>query len=195
MDLGQTFLIYNKCLITRSSSQIIFFKIEKQEFTERRIWVQYHSFSATGLIYYQKGNVRIQVTTDDKIYFYLMNEETLMPELENVMSNYMKCNQMMFDKKVTFCITYKANQRSFTIYKRKNDHNFKIPVVEENYEGSRCCEVQKYNMFLCTHIDKVLMYDSQEYRKLGQLDITLLAKGEDEREPNEIIAIKVSQDD
>lgn len=103
------YLIYHKCLAARSSSQILFFKIEKQEYTGRRIWVQYDQINSRGFIYYIKGNVRIQVTTDDKIAFYLIDQVTLRPQLENVMRNYMNCNQMMFGSKVRYCITYKTN--------------------------------------------------------------------------------------
>ena len=42
-----------------------------------------------GQIYFIKGNIRIQVTTDDKIYFFLIDKETFMPKLENVMYNFM----------------------------------------------------------------------------------------------------------
>ena len=45
-----------------------------------------------GFLYFIKGNIRIQITTDKLIYFYLINAETLMPELENVMYNFMACN-------------------------------------------------------------------------------------------------------
>lgn len=109
MDLGQMYLIYNQCMAIRSSSQILFFKIEEEEFTGIRKWVQYDKILARGLIFYIKGNVRIQVTTDDRIYFYLIDPETLKPKLENVMYNYMNCNQMMFGSKVRYCITYKTN--------------------------------------------------------------------------------------
>ena len=37
------------------------------------------------MIFYIKGNIRIQITTDEFIYFYLIDKETLMPTLENVM--------------------------------------------------------------------------------------------------------------
>lgn len=92
MDLGQMYLIFNKCMAIRSSSQILFFKIEKEEFTERRKWVQYDRIESRGLIFYIKGNVRIQVTSDDKIQFYEIDQTTLKPKLENVMYNFMNCN-------------------------------------------------------------------------------------------------------
>jgi hypothetical protein len=85
------YLAYNTALIARSSSDILFFKIEKDE-EGRRFWKQYTMLEIRGFIYYIKGNVRIQVTTDDKIFFYLIDKETFMPLLENVMFNYMSCN-------------------------------------------------------------------------------------------------------
>jgi hypothetical protein len=59
MDLGQMYLVYNTALIARSSSDILFFKIEKDEETEERKWKQYKMLEVRGFIYYIKGNVRI----------------------------------------------------------------------------------------------------------------------------------------
>ena len=91
MDLGQMFLLYNKALIARSSSKILFFKIVKDEDTEQKKWTLYHTLQSRGFIYYIKGNIRIQVTTDDQICFYLIDKDTLIPKLENVMFNFMNC--------------------------------------------------------------------------------------------------------
>ena len=93
MDLGQMALIYNSALVARSSSDILFFKIETDEDTDVRKWKLYHTISnVRGFIYYIKGNIRIQVTSDIKIYFYLIDKLTFEPILENVMFNYMNCN-------------------------------------------------------------------------------------------------------
>jgi hypothetical protein len=102
-------LVYNSALIARSSSDILFFKTEKDEESNKKVWRQYNVIEKRGFIYYIKGNIRIQITTDDKIYFYLIDKETLMPHLENVMYNYMGCNQCMFGSKVRYAVTYKTN--------------------------------------------------------------------------------------
>ena len=107
MDLGDMYLIYNKALIARSSSDILFFKQVHDDTTDTLKWKQYKVIEARGFIYYIKGNYRIQITTDDKIYFYLIEQETLEPILENVMYNYMNCTQTMFGSKVNYGITYK----------------------------------------------------------------------------------------
>ena len=109
MDLGQMYLVYNSCLIARSSSDILFFKTQIDEETQLKVWRQYNVIEKRGFIYYIKGNIRIQITTDDKIYFYLIDKETLEPILENVMYNYMGCNQCMFGSKVRYAVTYKTN--------------------------------------------------------------------------------------
>lgn len=59
MDLGQMYLIYNKALIARSSSDILFFKLMFDEVSETMKWKQYTSIESRGMIYYIKGNVRI----------------------------------------------------------------------------------------------------------------------------------------
>jgi hypothetical protein len=92
MDLGQMYLVYNSALIARSSSDILFFKIEVDKDTEERKWEQYDVINCRGFIYYIKGNVRIQIITDFKIFFYLIDKETFKAKLENVMYNFMGCN-------------------------------------------------------------------------------------------------------
>ena len=88
-DLGTMYLLFDQALVTRSSSSILFFKIDE----ETGDWKRYHTLPKTrGQIYFIKGNIRIQVTTDEKIYFYLIDKETFMPTLENCMNNFMQCS-------------------------------------------------------------------------------------------------------
>ena len=64
-----------------------------------------------------------------------------MPELENVMYNFMGCNQMMFGKRVRYGISYKSNQKSFDVYTRKYMHNLRVNVNSEQLEGSKGLEL------------------------------------------------------
>lgn len=187
------YLVYNQALVFRSSSDILFYKLKKNEVTGLREWIQYNSIAERGSIYYIKGNARIQITTDEKIYFYFINEETLEPNLDNVMFNYMNCSQMMFGSKVKYGITWKINQRSFVIYRRKYLHNFKVNVVDENLEGSKGLELKSMDIFLCSKIDKVTMYDSMNFQEIGDLPITLLKT--ETREANQVIAIATCQNE
>ena len=100
-------------------------------------WTQYFSLdNIRGFIYFIKGNKRIQVITDTHIYFYLIDPRTFEPELENVMENFMGCTMMMFGSKVRYCITYKQNQKSFDIYRRKYEHDYLMNVINKNFDGS-----------------------------------------------------------
>lgn len=137
-DLGNMYLLYDQALVTRSSSSILFFKIDP----ESGLWKQYQEFkNMRGQIYFIRGNVRIQVITDEKIYFFLIDKETLQPTLENVMYNYMQCSVMMFGSRVRFGITYKSNQPGFAVYTRKYFHNFKVAISNENLEGAQGCNL------------------------------------------------------
>ena len=120
------YLLFDKALVTRSSNSILFFKIDE----ETGLWMKYKEFdNMRGQIYFIRGNVRIQVTTDEKIFFYIIDKKSLMPTLENVMYNFMSCSQMMFGPLVRYSITYKANEPNFTIYTRKYFHNFKVDIT------------------------------------------------------------------
>ena len=49
----------------------------------------------------------MQITSDEKIKFFHIDEETLEASLENVMFNYMKCSMMLFGAARKYSITYK----------------------------------------------------------------------------------------
>ena len=70
------FLYKNCALIVRSSSKILFFKINKEvdPLTKKvnEIWRIYHTINERGSIFTIKGNQKIQITTIDKIYYYRM---------------------------------------------------------------------------------------------------------------------------
>ena len=72
----------------------------------------------------------------------------------------MKCNLMMFGAKVRYGITYKTNERSFTIYRPKYQHNFKVPSVKKNLEGSKGVEISNSNLLLVSKLDTIYMYDN-----------------------------------
>jgi len=108
--------------------------------------------------------VRIQITTDEKILFYAIDEDTYEPTLENVMYNYMGCSTMMFGSKVRYGITYKINEKGFNIYRRKYEHEYMVNVLQENLEGAKAMEIKSMNVFLCSKIDRVVIYDSTTYQ-------------------------------
>jgi hypothetical protein len=129
-------LLFDNALCIRSSGKVLFFKQVWNELEEHLEWQLYHTINVRGFIYFIRGNVRIQVTTDQLIYFYLIDPVTYMPSLENVMYNYMMCNQMMIGALRRYSITYKTNERSFDIYQRKYMHNLRVCVDNGNFEGS-----------------------------------------------------------
>ena len=90
-ELGSMYLVYNQALVASTSDLVSFYKIVVDEEDGTRKWELYHSIARRGFIYFIRGNVRIQIITDEKIYFYTMDKETLLPTLENVMYNYMDC--------------------------------------------------------------------------------------------------------
>ena len=117
-----------------------------------------------------------------------------MPELENVMFNYMNCTQMMFGSKVKYCITYKTNQKSFDIYTRKYEHDFRVNVINKNYNGSIGLPIMPINAFLVSNLDVINVYDVDTFEEKTSSQITInLLKTSGEREPNEIIAMQVDK--
>lgn len=191
LDLGQMIFIFNQAVAVRSSGKVLFFKQEWNHFEKRFKWINYHTINVRGFLYFIKGNIRIQITTDKLIFFYIINAETLMPELENVMYNFMACNQMMVGSMRRYAVSYKQNERCFEIYTRKNMHNLRVCIDDQNLEGSKALEIVSSNLFLVSKIDQVLIYDSLTFRVCGRIPISLLTSVD--REPNEIIGMNVSK--
>ena len=69
------------------------------------------------------------------------------------MYNYMGCNQMMFGRRVRYGISYKTNERSFEIYRRKYMHNLRVCVNDENFEGAKGLELVSMRTFLVTKVN------------------------------------------
>lgn len=213
-DLGQMYMFNDRALIARSSSKVLFFKqvvVPDDERDESTIlypepairagpgipdlieWRQYFELEIRGFIYFIRGNKRIQVTSDTNIYFYLIDPETCEPRLENVMHNYMDCNQMMFGSKVRYGITYKTNEKSFNVYKRKFTHDFIVKIDDQNLEGALSVDLPAEGLYLVAKIDEIEVYSSTTFQKKGMIPIKLLPS--EGREANQIIAMQVSPDE
>ena len=94
---------------------------------------------------------------------------TYEPNLENVMFNYMNCNQMMFGSKVRYCITYKTNQLSFDIYRRKYEHGFKVNVSDQdNLDNCKALPIESMNCILVSKLEKIKFYDFDSYKEIPE---------------------------
>ena len=196
-DLGSMYLLFDQALIVRSSSSILFFKIDQ----ETKLWTQYHKIpKMRGNIFFIKGNVRFQITTDEKVYFYLIDKNTLMPKPENVMYNFMNCSQMMFGSLVRYCITFKTNQPNFSIWVRKAFHNFKVALTNENMEGSMGANLPSLNQYVMTEREEqsgmgskdkqiITVHDNETYSTVQEWAVPTREEG------IEILYLAVSKDD
>ena len=91
----------------------------------------------------------------------------------------------MFGPKVKYCVTYKANQRSFDIYRRKYEHDFKVSVVtKQNLEGALGLEMESINSIIVAKIDDIRVYDSEFFKENKDINIQVDLLKADTREPN-----------
>lgn len=158
-ELGPMYLLFDKALVTQSSGSILFFKKD-----ETGMWSLYDKLEKMrGQIFFIKGNIRIQVTTDEYIYFYLIDKETIKPKLENVMFNFMKASQMMFGTKVRYCVTFKQNEARFTVWSRKYFHNFKVNLTGDNLEGAVGLNLVRSDQYVIGHDGKLKIYSNQNH--------------------------------
>ena len=112
-----------------------------------------------------------------------------MPELDNVMYNFMNCSQMMFGSRVKYGITYKTNQKSFDIHRRKFEHDFKVNVVAADLDGSRGLPIESMNAFLVSRIATIRFFDIDTFEEIHDCQINIPLLVSKEREPNEIISM------
>lgn len=66
-------LLFDQALCIRSSGKILFFKQVYDLIDRETRWELYHEMKHRGFIYFIRGNIRIQVTTDKLIFFYLID--------------------------------------------------------------------------------------------------------------------------
>ena len=155
-DLGQMFLLFEEALVVRSSNSMIFFKKDPETLK----WIEYHKIDdMRGTIYFIKGNIRIQITTESKVYFYIINKKTFMPELENVMMNFMNCSSLLFGARVRFGIAFKVSEPDFTIFTRKYYQNFKVCIDSNSFEGAVGVSLAPFKMYAMAHGLEIGIYD------------------------------------
>ena len=75
---------------------------------------------------------------------------------------------MMFGSKVRYGITYKTNQRSFDVYRRKFEHDFCANIVEENMDKSKSIPIKSMNAIMVSKIDIIRFFDSDTFEELKE---------------------------
>ena len=102
----------------------------------------------------------------------------------------MGCSEKMFGSRVRYGITYKTNQKSFDIYRRKFIHDFKLNVVPDNLDGSRGLPIESMGAFLVSKIDQIHFYDMDTFKKMPSAMIQIPLFKSTTREANQIIRLE-----
>jgi len=97
--------------------------------------------------------------------------DKLIPELENVMANFMECSQMIIGAKVRYCITYKSGQPDFSIFTRKQYHNFKVPIDNDNYEGALGANLGKFSQYVITQTQMVNICNMRDFQEIQEWNV------------------------
>lgn len=162
------FLVFDKALIVRSTSGMLFFKVEPST----GLWTKFHTIdNIRGTIFFTRGNIRIQITTEKKIYFYLIDKETFMPELENVMYNFIECSSLMVGSKVKYAVAYKTSQQDYEIFTRNRYHNFKVCIDATSFEGAVGCTLESIGAYALAEKLKIGIYDESSFEEKQSLTI------------------------
>lgn len=178
-DFGIMYLIKDRVLITRSSSSILLFKLQ-----DDGSWTEHYRFNKLrGQVYYIKGTLRFQICSDQKIYFVILDKETLLPRVENVMFNSTGSFQMIIGTKSRYSITFRMKQSGFMVMSKKHTNNFRVEVTTANVEGSVGVNIPSINAYVGCEKLKIGVYDDktfevkQQWRAIqsqGKIDIEIL---------------------
>ena len=112
-DISGVIYYENRILIVNSSSTVLFFNIELIENPLNKKlsvrWKKYFEIDSIGFVESVRGSNRFQLITDKYIHFYIFDENSDIPRLENAIFNFMGCSSMVIDKNSSICFTYKQN--------------------------------------------------------------------------------------
>jgi Cys-tRNA synthase (O-phospho-L-seryl-tRNA:Cys-tRNA synthase) len=98
-DIGNMYIFNNECLMVSSSSIVQFFVKEWDDVIEETRWIYHHTLRIRGFIFFNIATSRLQIINEEKIFAYIMNKQTNLPDIESVTYNYMKCSLAVFGRK------------------------------------------------------------------------------------------------
>ena len=81
-----------------------------------------------------------------------------MPELENVINNYMQCSQLIFGTKGWYCLSFKNELRNFYVHQRKLIHSYSACITDEDLDHSIGVKVGSLDGFLVSKGNEILLY-------------------------------------
>lgn len=125
-----------------------------------------------GFISGNKLEEEIYVIEDEYIKCYKIDKEGI-PSLHNVMVNFLLVNMIIFGDKGNLAIIYKQNHEDFNVFKKMMNHDFKVTVNHNNFEGAIGLNIDKENWFLVAHKGKIVTFDDHTYRELFSIDLEL----------------------
>ena len=153
-SLDNVYLVYNKIFLVNTCNKVIFFKEEQsKEYMGSAVikLKEYHHLEHCGEIHFIKGNDTIQMTSKEIIYFYKMDEQTLLPRLTSCMYNFFNCTVFMFGSENRYCVTYKVSEVGFQIYRRKYHHSFVADLHAEAFDESKSINLHLWCCFVVSN--------------------------------------------
>jgi hypothetical protein len=100
-DIQSSCIYKNKILILKTASELSFFSLVRDEVDKEIRWKRFHFDIIRGQIFHIEGTDDFQLVTEKLIYFYKFPEnedqEVIKPDIDMVMYNFMKCNELMID--------------------------------------------------------------------------------------------------
>ena len=91
----------------------------------------------------------------------------------------------MIGPKVKYAITYKVNEQSFELYRKKYNHDFKVPVItKEDFEGAIAMDMPSINSFVVAWQDQIKFFDSDTFKAREEIILPINLEKDNTREHN-----------
>lgn len=172
--LGKMIYHNNQALIGRLSENILFFKRSQHSEEESGYtkdmgskfhWECYHdlSFNEIGQLQNVIGNKEFTITTQEKIYFYSLDNKTLKPIPITVIFNFMACSQILSGPKYDINISYMLDHNDFLISQRNKHHNFKVSIEHGTFGRMWCIDLKEFNSYAVSSKNKVNIHSQTDF--------------------------------
>ena len=185
------FMYGEQVMVVRCSHEILFFNYRAADRNKGRKWVLYHRTDSAGFIYGSRRRPEFSVIEDNFIYYYVLDKETFMPTLNNVMINFLQCSTLILGQE-TFCLAYKQKQPDIVLFKRKQTHDFMVTANVNDFENAIGITDDDLDFFIVAKDGELIMFKDKTYQDIWRKPLELPKT--DTREPIEIISMIGSRD-
>lgn len=105
----------------------------------------------------------MQICTSNLVYFYQIDNETMMPYHVGTMFNFIPCSHMLIGLLDQRCIAYKINEKNIRVFMRRHVHGFHHMIHNTNRENCIGKNLTRHRAFLVTNFNEIIVHCAEEF--------------------------------